>query len=112
MEHCRSEEDYRRILETSVRRPVFLLKHSITCGVSAMAREAFQDFEEAADRYECWELTVQASRHVSNLIAEETGVRHESPQVLLFSDRAVGWHVSHGQIRLETLREALENFEP
>ena len=38
MEHCRSEEDYRKILETSGERPVFLLKHSLTCGVSAMAR--------------------------------------------------------------------------
>lgn len=107
MEHCQREEDYRKILELSGTGPVFLLKHSITCGVSAMAREDFREFDETAGDCECWELTVQASRDVSKLIADETGVRHESPQVLLFRNGKVAWHVSHGQIRLETLREAL-----
>ena len=110
MEHCRTEEDYRKILKTSHLRPVFLLKHSITCGISAMAREDYRYLDEADGDWECWELTVQASREVSNLIADETGVRHESPQVLLIRNGNVVWHASHGQIRSETLREALADI--
>jgi bacillithiol system protein YtxJ len=107
LEHCRTEEDYRKLLDSSSKQPVFLLKHSTTCGISAMAREDYRAFDDKADGCQCWELTVQASRSLSSLIAEETGVRHESPQVFLYRDGNVAWHTSHGQIRLERLREAL-----
>jgi bacillithiol system protein YtxJ len=108
VKHCKTEKDYRKLLEESAATPVFLLKHSLTCGISTMACEEFQEFDDEADGYECWELTVQANRDTSDLIAEETGVRHESPQVFLFRDGKAAWHTSHGQIRIERLREALE----
>jgi len=108
LEHCATKEDYRELLRSSGQSPVFLLKHSITCGISAMAREDFQGFDEEAGGCECWELTVQSSRDLSNLVARETGIRHESPQVILFRDGTPVWHASHGQIRLENLREALK----
>ncbi len=105
--HCGSEEDYRRAIGKSREGPVFLLKHSLTCGISSGARGEFQDFAAAEKGVSCWEMAVQEARELSGLIARETGVRHESPQVILFRDGRVAWSASHWEITGETLRAAL-----
>lgn len=43
-------------------------------------------------------MVVQDHRPVSRHAEAVTGVRHESPQVLLFVDGALRWHASHGGI--------------
>jgi len=50
---------------------------------------------------------VQESRGLSGLVARETGIRHESPQVLLFSSGKVFWSASHGDLGRERLEAAL-----
>ena len=107
LRHCGSEEDYRRAIGESSDGPVFLLKHSLTCGISTGARKEFQDFAAAEKSVPCWEMAVQESRDLSRLIADETGVRHESPQVLLYRDGRVAWSASHWEITGENLRSAL-----
>lgn len=109
LRHCRGEEDYRRALEESRERPVFLLKHSVTCGVSAGGREEFRRFAEEEEDVPCWEMVVQEERELSSLIAEETGVRHESPQAFLFRNGEVLWAASHWEITRENLRAALSS---
>jgi bacillithiol system protein YtxJ len=107
LRHCGSEEDYRQAIGKSREGPVFLLKHSLTCGISTGARNEFQDFAAAEEGVSCWEMAVQEARDLSRLIASETGVRHESPQVLLFRDCRVMWSASHWEITGEKLRTAL-----
>lgn len=47
-------------------------------------------------------------RPISRRIAEDTGVRHESPQALLIgANQKVLWHASHYQINEDSLRAAL-----
>jgi bacillithiol system protein YtxJ len=52
-------------------------------------------------------MVIQESRELSGLIAGETAVRHESPQVLLFRDGKVTWSASHGGVTLEAMRSAV-----
>jgi bacillithiol system protein YtxJ len=52
-------------------------------------------------------MVIQENRELSELIARETAVRHESPQVLLFRDGRVTWSASHGGITLEAMRAAV-----
>jgi bacillithiol system protein YtxJ len=40
-------------------------------------------------------------------IQSATGVKHESPQVLILRHGRVAWHASHGAIRASTLRRLL-----
>ncbi|BBW95217.1 bacillithiol system redox-active protein YtxJ [Geobacillus sp. FSL W8-0032] len=82
------------------------VKHSLTCPIS---RAAFRECETfAADHPELpvYCLYVQEARPLSNHIAETTGVKHESPQALLFENGRVVWHASHGNITYATLETA------
>lgn len=86
--------------------PVWVCKHSVTCPVSAAGLGEFERYLAARDDRAAL-VVVQRSRGVSKHIAEATGVRHESPQVLLVRDRQVLWHACHGGITAEAMAEAV-----
>ena len=96
--------------EASTQRPVFVFKHSLICPVSTRADMEFGDFvrghtDAAVDFHR---IEIQNARPVSDEVAARTGVRHESPQVLLFVDGEVVWHASHAGITTATLGAALD----
>ncbi len=88
-----------------------VFKRSPTCPLSLDAEEAFERFVagipgDGADRF--WRVDVISRRDVSRRIAEDVGVRHESPQALLLvGGRRVLWHASHRAITGATLAGAL-----
>jgi bacillithiol system protein YtxJ len=107
LKHCGSEKDYRTALRESGEGPVFFLKHSTTCGISSGARKEFQRFAAEKGDIPCWEMVIQEDRELSILIAGETGIAHESPQVLLFRNGKASWSASHWDITGENLKAAL-----
>lgn len=60
-----------------------ILKHSKRCVLSSMAKNRLE--RNIDDRLQYYIIDVIANRAISNLLAEKTGVRHESPQMFLFS---------------------------
>ncbi len=105
---CDSDEAFRILLADSARVPVFLMKHSTRCGISARAHIEFERFAHAiGDAAECWQVPVLEERALSQAIATETGVTHQSPQMLLFVNGQVVWHTSHGNITRAALEGAL-----
>ena len=52
-------------------------------------------------------VLVIEDRPVSNHIAEEFEIKHESPQILLFDDGKVSWSTSHWKITRDSIKEAL-----
>ena len=104
-----TSERWQALLALSGERPVWLMKHSTSCGISKAARREFEHFaaarpEIAPDSFALVE--VQTARELCRQIAGETGVRHESPQVLLLRGGAVAWHASHWQIDTAALAGA------
>jgi bacillithiol system protein YtxJ len=95
------------LLETSKQRPVWVFKHSLTCGTSSAAWAEFRRFaeDESDDGAVYVLIEVQRARAVSNALAERTGVRHQSPQVLLLREARVAWHASHYQISVSALKQ-------
>jgi bacillithiol system protein YtxJ len=97
--------------ETQTARPLLLFKRSPTCPISLQAEESFRAFaaalpQRAPLRICC--VDVIAARAVSQRIAADTGVEHESPQALLIGPRQkVLWHASHYDVTAESLAEAL-----
>ncbi|MFJ5965281.1 bacillithiol system redox-active protein YtxJ [Bacillus sp. NPDC093026] len=82
-----------------------LFKHSLTCPIS---QAAFQEFEAFASEHEdipSYFLQIQSARELSSYVAEETGVKHESPQALIFNGGKVKWHASHSNITKEALEQ-------
>lgn len=100
-----SESEWESILQESNEKPVFLFKHSTTCPVSANAYKEYQDFPTNLDKYF---LIVSESRPVSNQVAEDLGIKHESPQIFLLNDGKAVWNTSHWNITEENIKEALE----
>ena len=92
-------------LEHSEEEPVVLYKHSITCPISSWARVQMQRLTEATDP-PVYELTVQAARPLSREIAEQFGIRHESPQAILLFRRRATFAASHRGVTADALRQA------
>ena len=85
--------------------PVYLLKHSIACPISARGQMEFVG-HEGEDDPEMYAVVVQYARDVSTYIAETLGVKHETPQAILIHNGDTVDVKSHGAIRLDALREA------
>ncbi|MFB8735474.1 bacillithiol system redox-active protein YtxJ [Bacillus sp. SL00103] len=83
--------------------PLSFLKHSLTCPIS---QAAFQEFEAFASAHEDISQLIscrfKTHRELSSY-DRKVGVKHESPQALVFSGGKVKWHASHSSITKEAL---------
>jgi bacillithiol system protein YtxJ len=85
----------------------WIFKHSPTCPISADALDEVETFRAAHPDVPVEQLDVFADRGRCRAIADATGVRHQSPQVLLCEGDAVLWHASHGQVTAAHMAEAV-----
>jgi len=97
-------EQFNKLVEDNHK--FILLKHSLTCPISQEAYDEFEQFCEANKDSKAFYLYVQEARPLSNYIAETYGVKHESPQALIFENNSVKWHASHFKITQKSLTEA------
>jgi bacillithiol system protein YtxJ len=84
-----------------------IFKHSPLCIVSAFAREQVERFARSTPSMPIVVVDVIRRRPLSERIARQTGVRHESPQVLLVSNGQVRWHASHAGVTAAALSRAV-----
>jgi bacillithiol system protein YtxJ len=101
-----SAHDLEAIIERSHSVPCLILKHSTTCPISSMAKNRLEkqwDLPESS--LEPYYLDLLRHRDLSNAIAEEFGVRHESPQALVIKDGQCIYNASHLDIRINELRQ-------
>ena len=90
-------------------RPVFLFKHSRTCGVSCEALDELQAHVEDASPQAAYKLiTVQSHRRLSEEAATRLGIRHETPQAILLREGRPVWSASHFRITKRQLDQALD----
>lgn len=106
----KTNDDYSSLLEESREKPIFLFKHSSACPVSAMAWRAFSKFAHSEDNAKYWKVLVIEDRPLSMQVASETGIRHQSPQVILFHNGEPVWNESHWSISENSLNKALANL--
>ncbi|GBG10961.1 general stress protein [Paenibacillus agaridevorans] len=95
-----SQEQWSEALQHSDNRPLVVFKHSTTCPVSANAHEEFSQYLNGTPREDIDYVLVKVieSRPVSNKIAEDTGVKHESPQIIYIDKGAKVWTASHWSV--------------
>jgi bacillithiol system protein YtxJ len=108
VEDCRTLEDYSGLVAESHERPVFLFKHSTSCPISAGRWRLLQEYAGRESRAAFYKLLVIQDRPVSMHVAQESGVRHQSPQAILFSGGKPVWNASHYRITEEDMAAALE----
>ena len=101
-----SEDELFAIIEKSKSKPQVIFKHSTRCSISTMAKSRLErsPFPSQADFY-C--LDILAHRNISNKIAEEFGIAHESPQILIIKNGACTYDESHLAITMSDLMDQL-----
>jgi bacillithiol system protein YtxJ len=101
-----SIDQWNEALENTDEQPLLVFKHSTTCPISAEGLNQFENFlQEKQDNIQTVLVKVIESRSVSNQIADDLGVKHESPQVILIRDRNVLWSASHWNITKDSLKK-------
>ncbi|MCA0268392.1 MAG: bacillithiol system redox-active protein YtxJ [Bacteroidetes bacterium] len=104
-----SPDDFRDAVRASDERPVLIFKHSASCMISARANRQIAQLDQPGDP-EVFRVVVQEARPLSNAIAAETGIRHETPQGILFRHGQPVWNTSHFSLTARAVRDALASL--
>jgi bacillithiol system protein YtxJ len=80
-----------------------VFKHSRTCAVSWAARREVERFQKGNPELPVYTVTVQKQRELSRAIEQQTGIRHESPQVIFFKSGHAIHSASHEDVTEENL---------
>jgi bacillithiol system protein YtxJ len=95
------------IVRESAEHPVVIFKHSTSCSISAMAKTRLerQWADAGLTNVKAYYLDLLRYRPVSNQIADQFGVRHQSPQLLLIQDGECRYDASHMSIQLGEVKK-------
>jgi len=106
--NLREEKQLDEIVTLSESNPVFIFKHSTTCGISAQAKENLEIASKNTDKkFLFYYLDLLNFRPISNEIASRFGVHHQSPQLILLQNGKVIFTTSHHKIRTTSMDESL-----
>jgi bacillithiol system protein YtxJ len=82
--------------------PQVIFKHSTRCSISSMAKSRLERATSFPD-INYYLLDLIQYRNISQKIAEDFDVHHESPQILLIKDGACIYDESHSGINIEEI---------
>ncbi|MEZ5009190.1 MAG: bacillithiol system redox-active protein YtxJ [Chitinophagales bacterium] len=100
-----SEEQFLDLLSNSDQFAVF--KHSTRCSISSMAKNRLESNWDLDENTPLYYLDLIQYRNISNLIAEKTGVVHQSPQLILFKNGKAVYNASHSGISVDQVKAAV-----
>ncbi len=79
-----------------------IFKHSTRCSISMMVKKRFElDWEKLPSNLPLYFLDLIKYRELSNKVAGDFQVHHESPQLLLIKDGECVLDLSHGEVSVE-----------
>lgn len=101
----KSEEDLEKAIKQSYENRVAIFKHSTSCFISKTVLKNFEKEIENSDEQNVsfYFLDLLAFRPISNKIAEDFGIRHESPQLIVFENGEPINNASHQDISLSQI---------
>lgn len=105
----KSEDQINEIKNNSAKNPQVIFKHSIRCSISSMAKNRL-DKNENPDGTDFYYLDIINYRAVSNKIAEEFRVLHQSPQVLVINGGQCVYNESHSGIHMDEIKSIVEQL--
>ena len=107
MKTIQSKADFEQILVDSKDKKILLCKFSPICPTSFMVQRDMEVFMKSNKTLPVYTIDVVKQRALSREIADITGIRHESPQALLFESSQVVWDASHYAFSKEALIKKL-----
>ncbi len=85
--------------------PVLLYLHDPWCPINAASYRELAPFTGPIPI-----VDVSTGRAISHYVEDRTGIRHESPQAILFNDGEPVWHASHYRITGFAVADALDKL--
>jgi bacillithiol system protein YtxJ len=98
-----NEQQLKDLLSTE--QTIAIFKHSTRCSISSMVKNRLER-DWTSDKA-VYYLDLVAHRSISNLIAQVSGVQHESPQVIVFKEGKAIYDASHTSISASDIIDLL-----
>jgi len=98
------ESQLSEVKQLSIDKPQLIFKHSTRCATSSMAKGRLER-GETPEGIDFYYLDLIKHRNISQKVAEEFAVSHESPQVLLIKDGECIYDESHSGITMDEIIE-------
>lgn len=102
--YIESEEDLNNAIEHSFTQKIAIFKHSTSCFISKTVLKNFEkEIENSGQNPKLYFLDLLAHRAISNKIAADLEIRHESPQLLVIENGKVISNASHQHISADQI---------
>jgi len=98
------EAQLEEIAKKSFDKPQVIFKHSIRCSISSMALSRLER-KAPPNNTDFYLLDLVNYRSISNKIADDFKVYHESPQVLVIRNGECIYDESHGGINMDEIAD-------
>lgn len=89
------------LIDQSFEKPVAVFKHSTSCPISAMAKRRIEQGWSVSIKI--YYLDLLKYRSISNAVADQLKVVHESPQLIIIYKGEVVYHASHLNIEMSAV---------
>ena len=99
-----NELQLEEVKSLSKTKPQLIFKHSTRCSISSMAKHRLEKVATPGE-IDFYYLDLIKNRNISQKIAEEFDVSHESPQVLLIKNGKCVYDESHSGITMDEITE-------
>jgi bacillithiol system protein YtxJ len=99
-----TEDQLTKIKELSTTQPQVIFKHSTRCSISNVAKNRLEK-STTPSGVDFYYLDLLNYRNISNKIAEDFSVYHESPQILIIKNGECVYDESHGGIMMDSIVE-------
>ncbi len=97
-----NEHQLEEIILNSNNKPQVIFKHSTRCSISSMAKNRL-DKKEQPEGMDFYYLDLIKHRNISNKIATDFQVQHQSPQVLVINNGKCIYDESHSGITMDEI---------
>lgn len=102
--HLENEEQLEQIKSASFHTPQIIFKHSTRCSISSVAKSRLEN-QIAPEGMDFYYLDLIRFRSISNKLAEDYAVYHESPQILVIKNGDCIYDESHLAISMKEITE-------
>jgi len=98
-------EELKKAYHSTEEKAALFFKHSTRCGISKMVLNRFESEWENDENYTLYFIDLLAHRNVSDTLSEWSGVKHQSPQVIVIKNEAVVYDASHNGIKASIIKK-------
>lgn len=107
-----TDEQLNHITAESADKAVVVFKHSTRCSISNAALNRLERNwnEQETNGIVPYYLDLLQYRQLSNQIATQWNIEHQSPQLLLIKNGQCVYHASHFDIEFDELKKALSSL--